>query len=277
MPATRLCDRVGISRTRRRSSRVRLGGDLRHEGICDERRTVGYDRARSNDSGGPRHPVSAAGARPRRRRRRRVRPRDHRRRHGFPDRGRRHGRRHRRAAVTGRASSSPRRTDRPATRCVPCQQFGLVRVAGDDPLVVDGSFGPITKDRVGFFQESWGLTQDGVAGRETWSFFSTFLPGPRPWPLREAAARRRRPTGACSPPSTCCGAHGATIVADGAFGPLSGEAARAFQQTLRATSTSAPPSASSTGRPLIGDGRGSATRRRRACRRRRCWPGDRGR
>lgn len=29
----------------------------------------------------------------------------------------------------------------------------------------------------------WGLSVDGVAGQETWSFLSTSSPGPRPWPL----------------------------------------------------------------------------------------------
>lgn len=48
------------------------------------------------------------------------------------------------------------------------QQFGLLGIPGDDPLVVDGSYGPVTTARVRFFQESWGLTLDGIAGPETW-------------------------------------------------------------------------------------------------------------
>jgi peptidoglycan hydrolase-like protein with peptidoglycan-binding domain len=114
------------------------------------------------------------------------------------------------------------------------QQFGLVSSPGVDPLVVDGSFGPATRERVLFFQESWGLTQDGVAGRETWSFLSTIQPGPRPWPLVKVGATQ------ASNWRVLAAQHllrfrGATIAADGAFGPLSGEAARTFQLTLRAT------------------------------------------
>jgi peptidoglycan hydrolase-like protein with peptidoglycan-binding domain len=114
------------------------------------------------------------------------------------------------------------------------QQFGLVPSPGIPPLVVDGDFGPITEDRVRFFQESWGLTQDGIAGRETWSFFSTFQPGDRPWPLVKVGATQS------SNWRVLAAQHllrfrGATIAADGAFGPLSGEAARTFQMTLRAT------------------------------------------
>ena len=114
------------------------------------------------------------------------------------------------------------------------QQFGLVPSPGIDPLVVDGDFGPVTEERVRFFQESWGLTQDGVAGRETWSFFSTFQPGDRPWPLVKVGATQS------SNWRVLAAQHllrfrGATIAADGAFGPLSGEAARTFQMTLRAT------------------------------------------
>ena len=114
------------------------------------------------------------------------------------------------------------------------QQFGLVPSPGIDPLVVDGSFGPITEDRVRFFQESWGLTQDGIAGRETWSFFSTFQPGPRPWPLVKVGATQAT-NWRVLPAQYLLRVRGATIVADGAYGPLSGEATRTFQMTLRAT------------------------------------------
>jgi len=117
------------------------------------------------------------------------------------------------------------------------QQFGLVPSPGVDPLVVDGSFGPVTEDRVRFFQESWGLTQDGIAGRETWSFFSTFQPGPRPWPLVKVGATQATNWRVLAA-QYLLRARGATIVADGAFGPLSGEAARTFQMTLRATEIS---------------------------------------
>ncbi|KAF2415257.1 hypothetical protein B1729_00565 [Microbacterium sp. B35-04] len=117
------------------------------------------------------------------------------------------------------------------------QQFGLLRSPGEDPLVVDGDFGPMTKERVEFFQESWGLSLDGVAGRETWSFFSTFVPGERPWALVKQGSSQATNWRVLAA-QHLLRAHGATIAADGAFGPLSGQAARAFQQTLRAVEIS---------------------------------------
>ncbi|KJL43446.1 peptidoglycan-binding domain-containing protein [Microbacterium trichothecenolyticum] len=117
------------------------------------------------------------------------------------------------------------------------QQFGLARSPGEPPLVVDGSFGPITKERVEFFQESWGLTIDGVAGRETWSFFSTFMPGDRPWALVKQGSSQATNWRVLAA-QHLLRAHGATIAADGAFGPQSGQAVKAFQQTLRAVEIS---------------------------------------
>ncbi|SFS07173.1 Peptidoglycan-binding (PGRP) domain of peptidoglycan hydrolases-containing protein [Microbacterium sp. cf046] len=114
------------------------------------------------------------------------------------------------------------------------QQFGLVPSPGVDPLVVDGDFGPITQERVRFFQESWGLTQDGIAGRETWSFLSTMQPGPRPWPLVKVGATQATNWRVLAA-QHLLRFRGAPIVADGAYGPLSGEATRTFQMTLRAT------------------------------------------
>ena len=113
------------------------------------------------------------------------------------------------------------------------QQLGLLSSPGTDPLVVDGSFGPITEERVRFFQESWGLTQDGIAGRETWSFFSTFQPGPRPWPLVKVGADQDTNWRVLAA-QHLLRFRGATIAADGDFGPLSGAAVEAFQGTLRA-------------------------------------------
>ncbi|GAA5199166.1 peptidoglycan-binding protein [Microbacterium jejuense] len=117
------------------------------------------------------------------------------------------------------------------------QQLGLVPSPGVDPLVVDGSYGPVTAERVRFFQESWGLTQDSAAGRETWSFFSTFTPGPRPWALVKVGATQDT-NWRVRAAQHLLRAHGATIVADGVFGPLSGQAVRVYQQTLRATEIS---------------------------------------
>ncbi|WP_350227735.1 peptidoglycan-binding domain-containing protein [Paraoerskovia sediminicola] len=113
------------------------------------------------------------------------------------------------------------------------QEFGLVPSPGVPPLVVDGSYGPITRDRVRFFQESWGLQLDGAAGRETWSFLSTSVPGPRPWPLVKPGAQQATNWRVLAA-QHLLRHHGASIVADGSFGPLSTEAARQFQQDLRA-------------------------------------------
>ncbi|PFG41679.1 peptidoglycan hydrolase-like protein with peptidoglycan-binding domain [Isoptericola jiangsuensis] len=113
------------------------------------------------------------------------------------------------------------------------QQFGLLRFPGDPPLVVDGEFGSQTAQRVRFFQESWGLTIDGIAGQETWSFLSTQAPGPRPWPLVKVGSTQDD-NWRVRPAQHLLRAHGATLTVDGVFGPVSGAAVRAFQQTLRA-------------------------------------------
>lgn len=117
------------------------------------------------------------------------------------------------------------------------QQFGLLQSPGDTPLVVDGAFGAATKEKVEFFQWSWGLTLDGVAGRETWSFLSTFLPGERPWPLVKQGSTQATNWRVLAA-QHLLRAHGSAIVADGVFGPASGAAINAFQQTLRATEIS---------------------------------------
>jgi peptidoglycan hydrolase-like protein with peptidoglycan-binding domain len=117
------------------------------------------------------------------------------------------------------------------------QQFGLLRWPQDAPLAIDGSYGPVTAEYVRFFQESWGLTQDGAAGRETWSFLSTFVPGDRPWALVKQGATQDD-NWRVRAAQHLLRAHGAGIVADGDFGPQSGNAARAFQQTLRAVEIS---------------------------------------
>ncbi|NNU27664.1 peptidoglycan-binding domain-containing protein [Isoptericola sediminis] len=109
------------------------------------------------------------------------------------------------------------------------QQFGLVRFPGDPELVIDGVFGPLTAERVRFFQESWGLTIDGTVGPETWSFLGAAR---LPWPLVKVGTCQEtnwRVLGS----QHLLRQHGAPIVADGLFGPLSGEAIRRFQQARR--------------------------------------------
>lgn len=98
------------------------------------------------------------------------------------------------------------------------------------PLAVDGSFGPLTLERVEQYQRNWGLTRDGVVGRETWSFLSTV---DRVWPLVKVGATDED-NWRVLPAQYLLRAAGATIVADGDFGPLSGEAIRAWQAERRA-------------------------------------------
>jgi peptidoglycan hydrolase-like protein with peptidoglycan-binding domain len=117
------------------------------------------------------------------------------------------------------------------------QQFGLVPSPGEDPLVVDGAYGPVTTARVTAFQRSWGLGIDGIAGLETWSFLSTMSPGPRPWPLVKKGADQSMNWRVLAA-QHLLRARGASIVADGSFGAASGAAVQAFQQTLRATEIS---------------------------------------
>lgn len=114
------------------------------------------------------------------------------------------------------------------------QQFGLVPSPEVDPLLVDGSYGPLTTDRVRQFQVSWGLGVDGAAGPETWSFLSTFFPGSSPWPLVRQGATQDTNWRVLAA-QHLLRFRGATIAADGSFGPASGAATKAFQQTLRTT------------------------------------------
>jgi peptidoglycan hydrolase-like protein with peptidoglycan-binding domain len=132
-----------------------------------------------------------------------------------------------RLVITTRGGSSG-----DAVRAV--QQFGLVPSPGEEPVAVDGSYGPLTTARVTAFQRSWGLGVDGVAGPETWSFLSTLSPGPRPWPLVKRGSTQSTNWRVLAA-QHLLRERGATIAADGSFGPASGAAVHAFQQTLRAT------------------------------------------
>ena len=117
------------------------------------------------------------------------------------------------------------------------QQFGLVPSPGLPPVAVDGVYGPLTVERVKDFQRSWGLTIDGQAGPETWSFLSTITPGPRPWGLVKQGATQVD-YWRVLPAQYLLRAHGAGIAADGIFGPASGAAVEAFQHGLRTTEIS---------------------------------------
>lgn len=113
------------------------------------------------------------------------------------------------------------------------QQFGLESSPGVEPLDVDGAFGPITAERVTDFQRSWGLSQDGIAGYETWAFLSALVPGAHTWPLVKVGATQELNWRVLAA-QYLLRQQGSAIAADGVFGPLSGAAIKAFQQTLRA-------------------------------------------
>lgn len=111
------------------------------------------------------------------------------------------------------------------------QRLGLLRFPGDDPLVVDGAFGPHTRERVLAVQENWGLDRDGIVGRQTWSFL---VRGPGAWPLVKLGATQAT-NGRVLTVQHLLRGHGATIAADGHYGPLSGAALRQFQEAHRTT------------------------------------------
>lgn len=114
------------------------------------------------------------------------------------------------------------------------QSFQLPRWVDDDPLPVDGAFGAATEERVRWFQRSWGLSQDGAAGRETWSFLQALRPGVRVWPLVKPGSTQSTNRRVLAV-QHLLRHHGSSITADGSYGPLTGEAVRQWQLTQRAT------------------------------------------
>ncbi len=111
------------------------------------------------------------------------------------------------------------------------QSFGLVLIPEQEPLVVDGMYGPETESRVRLFQNLWGLASDGIAGRGTWSYLSadvrTLWPLVRPGATQSTNFRVRTV-------QYLLRAHGYGIAADGIYGPLTAEAVRQFALTQRA-------------------------------------------
>lgn len=114
------------------------------------------------------------------------------------------------------------------------QSFQLPRWVDDDPLPVDGLYGPATEDRVRWFQRSWGLSQDGAAGRETWAFLQALRPGATVWPLVKPGSTQATNSRVLAV-QFLLRHHGASIAADGSYGPVTAEAVRQWQFTQRAT------------------------------------------
>lgn len=101
----------------------------------------------------------------------------------------------------------------------------------ETPLSVDGIFGPDTEGRVFRFQGLWGLTLDGLAGQEVWSFVSA--PPADLWPLVKVG-QTMADNWRVRAVQNLLVHHGADIVVDGDYGPATGEALRQFQMGLRA-------------------------------------------
>lgn len=105
------------------------------------------------------------------------------------------------------------------------QSFGLSIIPESPPLVTDGIYGSETESRVRMFQEGWGLTVDGFAGRETWSYL---LADRRSvWPLVKVGATNDT-NFRVLPVQFLLRARGFDIDADGIYGPITGEAVRQF-------------------------------------------------
>ncbi|OLT18793.1 hypothetical protein BJF80_14515 [Serinicoccus sp. CUA-874] len=114
------------------------------------------------------------------------------------------------------------------------QGFDPAAQVGAPALAVDGVYGPDTAAAVAEFQRRWGLTIDGLAGRETWSFLSTMRAGSQVWGMAkvghtQAVNWRVRAV------QHLLVDHGASLAVDGDYGPFTGEAMRSWQQTQRAT------------------------------------------
>jgi peptidoglycan hydrolase-like protein with peptidoglycan-binding domain len=110
------------------------------------------------------------------------------------------------------------------------QSFGLTIIPESPPLVVDGDYGPETESRVRMYQRGWGLTVDGFAGRETWSYLLTSI---RAWPLVKVGDTDET-NFRMLPVQYLLRARGFDIAADGIYGPITGEAVRQFDAANRA-------------------------------------------
>lgn len=110
------------------------------------------------------------------------------------------------------------------------QSFGLSIIPESPPLVTDGIYSPETESRVRMFQGGWGLTVDGSAGRETWSYL--LADRRNVWPLVKVGATNDT-NFRVLPVQYLLRARGFDIEADGVYGPITGEAVRQFDSGNR--------------------------------------------
>ena len=83
-------------------------------------------------------------------------------------------------------------------------------------VAADGDFGPQTKSAVVAFQSASGFTADGIVGAQTWGGLIVTV-------------RQGNGGDAVAAAQTALNAHGHGLTVDGAFGPATADAARAFQ------------------------------------------------
>jgi peptidoglycan hydrolase-like protein with peptidoglycan-binding domain len=112
------------------------------------------------------------------------------------------------------------------------QSFGLSIIPESPPLVTDGMYGPDTESRVRMFQGGWGLTVDGFAGRETWSYL--LADRRNVWPLVKVGATNDT-NFRVLPVQYLLRARDFDVEADGVYGPITGEAVRQFDSANRVT------------------------------------------
>lgn len=93
----------------------------------------------------------------------------------------------------------------------------LLRRHGHD-VAADGDFGPLTREAVIAFQGSAGLATDGVVG-------------PKTWPELVVLARRGDTGDQVRAVQAGLAGRGRTVAVDGAFGPATEAAVKAFQQS----------------------------------------------